>query len=339
METIILNGDAAGIKHAAALIRRGEPVAIPTETVYGLAANALDSAAVARIFAAKGRPQDNPLIVHIAEMEQLSSIAREVTPLAKKLAERFWPGPLTIILPKSENAADNVTAGLDTIAIRMPAHEIALDIIRAAEKPLAAPSANRSGRPSPTTVAHVIDDMTGYIAAIVDGGGCTVGVESTVVDVTGTVPRILRPGGITPDMIREVAGDVEIDAAVEHELDSDIPSASPGMKYKHYAPLVRVVLVKANEGQFAAWVRARVSAGENAAVMCFDDEEIEGINCVNYGRRDDYAAQARMVFDALRKVDGLGADVVYCSLAEPDGVGLAVYNRLLRAAEFEVVTI
>jgi len=184
-----------------------------------------------------------------------------------------------------------------------------------------------------------MEDMAGRIAAIVDGGACAVGVESTVVDVTGTVPCILRPGGITPDMIREVAGDVEIDVSAEHELEAGVPAASPGMKYKHYAPSVRVVLVKSDAARFAAWMRERVAAGENAAAMCFDDEKIEGIDCVSYGRRDDYAAQARKVFDALRKLDEMGADVVYCSLAEPDGVGLAVYNRLLRAAEFEVITI
>ena len=211
-------------------------VALPTETVYGLGANALDAAAVGKIFAAKGRPQDNPLIVHICQLDQLSGLVQQVPPLAQRLARAFWPGPLTMVMKKSGAVPDEVSAGLDTVAVRFPAHPVARALIELAAVPIAAPSANASGRPSTTTAQHVLEDLDGKIAAVVDGGSCGVGVESTVVDVTGDKLRLLRPGGITLEQLRQAAGEVEVDAALRRQLGRDETPRSPGMKYKHYAP-------------------------------------------------------------------------------------------------------
>ena len=234
MQTQLLQADAPGaIQTAAAILQNGGLVGIPTETVYGLAANALDGAAVAKIFAAKGRPMDNPLIVHISHFEQIYDLVREVPEAAKKLAEQFWPGPLTIILPKSARIPDEVSAGLDTVAVRFPSHPVARAVIDAAGVPLAAPSGNLSGHPSPTTAVHVMNDMDGRIEAVLDGGPCSVGVESTVVTLAEQPPRLLRPGGITLEQLRGVLGQVEMDDAVLHPLADGKRAASPGMKYKH----------------------------------------------------------------------------------------------------------
>lgn len=335
METRLLEATEAGIAEAARLLRAGELVGMPTETVYGLAADAQNGAAVAGIFAAKGRPQDNPLIVHIAERSQLASLVTEIPPAAVQLADVWWPGPLTMILSKAACIPDEVSAGLPTVAVRMPSHPVARALIRAAG-PLAAPSANLSGSPSPTTAAHVMTDLTGRIAAVLDGGESGVGLESTVVDMTGGTPRLLRPGGITPEMLRETAGALEIDDAVTHMLREGAVVASPGMKYKHYAPQVKVVLVKGTPAQYAAFVNRQA----DAAAMCFDGEEAAlDVPTVTYGRREHPEEQAHRLFDVLRRLDALPAKTVYAACPSMEGVGLAVYNRLLRAAGFEVIAL
>ncbi len=336
METLYLTDSPADLEQAASLLRDGELVAIPTETVYGLAADAENGPAVARIFAAKGRPMDNPLIVHIADLETLPRLVAEIPETAIKLADAYWPGPLTMIFPKGPRIPDEVSAGLSTVAVRMPSHPVARTLIRASGRSLAAPSANRSGSPSPTTAAHVLADLEGRIAAVVDGGECSVGVESTVVLMTGDRPRLLRPGGVTVEMLERVAGPVEIDPAVTSRLAEGAEAASPGMKYKHYAPKARVVIVKGSPAAYAAYVNDR--AGEGSAALCFDeDRESLRVPCVSYGGRMDPAAQARCLFGALRELDRRGYALVYAACPGEDGMGLAVYNRLLRAAGFEVV--
>ena len=337
-ETLLLSADEAGIAAAARLLCAGEPVAIPTETVYGLAADALNGAAVAKIFAAKGRPADNPLIVHIADMAQWETLVTAIPAGARRLAEAFWPGPLTVILPAAPCVPREVTAGLSTVAVRFPAHPVATAIIRAAGCVLAAPSANRSGSPSPTNARRVMEDMNGRIAAVADGGDCAVGGESTVMDLSHRTPRLLRPGGVTPEMLRTVLGDIEIDPAVTAALQKGAVAASPGMKYKHYAPRARVVLVKGSAAAFAAFVNGKKA--EKTAALCFDGEEgaLE-VPYLTYGARTDAAAQAHRVFDALRQLDDAGWPLVYAACPAETGVGLAVYNRLLRAAGFEVITL
>lgn len=336
MTTVYLSDTPQDLEKAAALLRQGETVAFPTETVYGLGADARSEAAVARIFAAKGRPQDNPLIVHIACAEDLLPLVKNVSAAARVLMETYWPGPLTLIFERSDVIPAAVSGGLDTLAVRLPAHPVARELIRLCGFPVAAPSANRSGSPSPTAAAHVAQDLDGRVAAIVDGGTCGVGVESTVVDMTGEVPRVLRPGGVTVEMLREAVGEVEVDDAVVHRLAEGAKAASPGMKYKHYAPRARVVLLRGDAASCADYIRAHAEEGTGA--LCFDGEE-QGlpVPTMTYGRREDAAAQAERVFAALREADDRGFSVLYVSCPSTDGVGLAVYNRLLRAAAFEVI--
>lgn len=337
--TRLLTDSPEDIAFAAACLQRGELVGIPTETVYGLAADATNEEAVARIFEAKGRPQDNPLIVHIAELEEIDPLVTAVPPAARRLAEAFWPGPLTIILPRSSRIPAGVCAGLDTVAIRMPSHPVARAIIKAAGRPLAAPSANLSGSPSPTTAAHVMADMAGRIPAVVDGGQSQVGVESTVIALQGERVRLLRPGGITPAMLQTVVPAVEIDPAVTKPLEEGAQAASPGMKYKHYSPQARVVLVKASPADFAAFVNEQATT-DGLIALCFDGEEKAlTVPYLTYGRREDAADQARRLFDALRQLDERGASIVYAACPAAEGVGLAVYNRILRAAGFEVISL
>ena len=337
--TRLLSAEEADLRQAAALLKEGELVAIPTETVYGLAANALDGRAVAKIFAAKGRPMDNPLIVHIAGMEQWEGLVTAIPPAARRLAAAYWPGPLTMILPHAPCIPREVSAGLPTVAVRFPSHPVAQAVIRLSGCPLAAPSANRSGIPSPTTAAHVLADMEGRIAAVVDGGECAVGVESTVLDLSGGIPRLLRPGGITLPMLREAVGEVQVDEAVTHALREGAAAPSPGMKYRHYAPRAHVVLVKGGPAAYAAFVNARAAEFPGrVTAMCFDGEEAGlAVPCVPYGRRENAAEQAHRLFDALRRLDEQGADLVFAACPSEEGMGLAVYNRLLRAAGFEVV--
>lgn len=327
-----LNTEA--IEKAGELLRAGEVVAIPTETVYGLAANAYDGNAVSKIFKAKGRPQDNPLIVHIAKVETLSDLVAEVPEAAKKLAAAFWPGPLTMILPKSEKIPDAVSAGLPTVAVRMPSHPVAHAVIEAAGVPLAAPSANLSGSPSPTNAKYVLEDMHDRIPLILDGGSSAVGVESTVITLATARPRVLRPGGITVEQLRALLGEVDVDDAVLHKLAEGVRAASPGMKYKHYAPRADITIVK---GSFAEFRRFVETKEKDAFVLCFAGEEKYFPHAVTYGREDDGLSQANRLFDALRELDEQGANTVYARCPALSGVGLAVYNRLIRAAGFKIV--
>ncbi len=338
MQTKLLTDKEEDLRVAAALLKSGETVAIPTETVYGLAADALNGAAVASIFAAKGRPADNPLIVHIAHKDELNALVASVPPVAEALAEAYWPGPLTMIFNKAPHIPDEVTAGLSTVAVRMPSHPVARRLIELSGCPLAAPSANRSGSPSPTDAHRVTEDMNGRVAAIVDGGACEVGVESTVVSLHGDRVRLLRPGAVTVAMLEKVAGSVEIDEAVLAPLREGAEAASPGMKYKHYAPTARVVLVRGSASAYADYVNKHAEDGVMA--LCFDGEEAAlTVPYLTYGRRDDAAAQAQQVFEALRQLDERGARLAYTVCPSPEGIGLAVYNRLLRAAGFEVITL
>ena len=255
MKTTLLTPetDENAVKTAAELIRAGEVVGMPTETVYGLAANALNGEAVKKIFLAKGRPQDNPLIVHIADFEQIYDLCPAVPPQAKQLADAFWPGPLTMIVPKGDCIPDEVSCGLDTVGIRLPSHPMARALIRESGVPLAAPSANTSGRPSTTTAAHVMHDMDGKIAAVLDGGACGVGVESTVITLALERPRLLRPGGITLEQLRSVLGEVDVDRALYEKIGDDVKVSAPGMKYRHYAPKAPVTVVRGNpQGDYPA---------------------------------------------------------------------------------------
>ena len=344
MNTLQLNAEKQDIAKAGKLLKDGELVAIPTETVYGLAADALNGEAVANIFKAKGRPMDNPLIVHIADLAQVDDLVAFVPPVLEDLAKAFWPGPLTVILEKSELIPDEVSAGLDTVAIRMPSHPVARAIIKAAGTPLAAPSANTSGMPSPTTAAHVLHDMDGKIAAVVDGGPCEVGVESTVLTLCTRVPRILRPGRVTPEDLFDVLGDIEVDDAVLGQLAEGAVAASPGMKYKHYSPKAEVYIVDGSAEGFAKYVNEKVAerAAEEAAVaaLVFDGEEAL-VNCVTlpFGAEDDSLGQAEHLFDDLRRADELGVSDIYVRCPSAEGVGLAVMNRLLRAAEFRIIEV
>ncbi|MDL2324753.1 threonylcarbamoyl-AMP synthase [Ruminococcaceae bacterium OttesenSCG-928-A16] len=336
MDTGLLAVNPGSVAKAAALLRRGQVVAIPTETVYGLAANALDEKAVERIFTAKGRPQDNPLIVHIDSMEMLPMAARKIPKEALLLAKAFWPGPLTMVLPRTARLAPSVSAGLDTVGIRMPAHPAARAVIAAAGLPLAAPSANLSGSPSPTTAQHVLADMKGRIPLILDGGNSPVGVESTVITLVGT-PTVLRPGFVTANEIAEVlGGPVAVAAAVTAPLAAGQAPASPGMKYKHYAPKAEITILQGNLAQFSHYVAAKATGGVWA--LCFEGEETEiPVPCVTYGKKNNPATQATALFSALRTLDEKGAKTVFARAPGTSGVGFAVYNRLLRAAAFRVL--
>ncbi len=338
MKTQLLTSSPEDIALAGKILREGGLAAIPTETVYGLAANALNGSAVADIFAAKGRPMDNPLIVHISRLEQLESIVSSVPEEAVALAAEYWPGPLTIVMPKGESIPDEVSCGLDTVAVRMPSHPVARAIIDAAGVPLAAPSANLSGSPSPTTAAHVMADMDGRIAAVLDGGECSVGLESTVVSVCGEVPQLLRPGAVTPEMLKAVTGRLEINHAVLDDLAEGEKAASPGMKYKHYAPAAKVTILRGSREAFIAY--CNVHAEEGTYALCFEGDGAElNIPSIEYGREDDLLSQAHGLFAALRELDGKGARRAFARCCEPEGVGLAVCNRLLRSAAFSVLDI
>ena len=334
MNTRILHaGQAYDIEAAGEILRRGGLVAIPTEMVYGLAGNALDPAVSARIYAVKGRPSDNPLIVHISAMEELPPLVAEIPAAAKKLAEAFWPGPLTIIMKKSAIVPKETTGGLDTVAVRMPSHPAARAIIRAAGVPLAAPSANLSGLPSPSAFEHVCDDLMGRVEAIVDGGDCAVGLESTVITVAGEVPCVLRPGGVSVEQLRAVLGRVDVDRAVLEKPAENARVASPGMKYKHYAPKAEITIVDAALEDYAHFVNAQLEA----VALCFQGEEpLLDVPCVPFGRAEDALSQAHDLFAALHRLDAIGAKTVYARMPRRNGVGLAVYNRLIRAAAFRV---
>ena len=335
METRHLQPNPEGIDQAAQLLKKGELVAIPTETVYGLAADAMNAEAVSSIFVAKGRPSDNPLIVHIADEKDWEPLVTHIPENARQLAKAYWPGPLTIILPASDKVPKVVTGGLTTVAVRFPSHPIAQAVILQSGCPLAAPSANRSGSPSPTNAGRVAEDMDGRIAALLDGGDCNVGVESTVIDLCHTPPRLLRPGGITPKMLEEVLGPIEIDSAVTHALEKGAVAASPGMKYKHYAPQAEITIVKGSPAAYAKFVNQHIA--DDVGALCFDEDVSHlSVPAVTYGSRTDALTQAQQLFDALRQLDEMGVRTVYAACPDTAGVGLAVYNRLLRAAAFRI---
>ena len=339
METKLLKDTEQDIRTAAAILRAGGLVGIPTETVYGLGANGLSSAAVGKIFAAKGRPQDNPLILHVPDASWLARYCREVPDSAYTLAERFWPGPLTMILPRKDVVPDAVTAGLDTVGVRCPNHPVTLAIIRAADVPVAAPSGNTSGRPSPTRAEHMVEDMAGKIDAIVDGGPCGVGVESTIIDLTCTPPRLLRPGGLQLEALEEVLGEVAVDAALLRPLGEGEKPKAPGMKYRHYAPKAPVTVVLGEPSATADYITAHL--GEHTGVICFDEwaGRFAGHVVENIGSAARKDEQARRVFDALRAFDHTDVTEIYAQCPHEDGLGLAVANRLKKAAGFHVVEV
>lgn len=339
MNTLLLKNNQQDIEKAGEILKNGGLVGLPTETVYGLAADALNGSAVAKIFQAKGRPMDNPLIVHIADFSDIEkyNLVSEIPQQAYMLANAFWPGPLTIIMKKSDIIPNEVSAGLSTVAIRCPSHPVAQKIIKAAGVPLAAPSANLSGSPSPTTAQHVVNDLNGRIDAVLDGGACDVGLESTVITLATDVPRVLRPGGVTVEQLREVLGKVDVDDAVVHKLKDGVVASSPGMKYKHYAPKSDVILLKCNDEEYINYVNSKAADGV-AALCCDEDIELLNVKTYSLGRRNDYTAHAQNLFDMLRKIDDEGVTkTVYSRLPSASGVGLAVYNRLIRAAGFEVI--
>ena len=337
METKVLPVSDESLALAADLLRRGELVALPTETVYGIAADARNGEAVKKIFEAKGRPQDNPLIVHICGMEMLRGIVAEVPERACRLAAAFWPGPLTMVLPKGPEVSPVTCAGLDTVGVRMPSHPVVQAVIRRSGVAFAAPSANLSGRPSPTNAADTFADMNGRLPLILDGGECTYGVESTVVSLAGKTPMLLRPGYVTREEMEQVLGEeVAVSHAILEKLNEGEVARSPGMKYKHYAPRAEVTIL---HGSFNAYRKYLAShAADGVWGLCFDGEAARlPVPCIEYGAEDDPAAQAHRLFSALRELDRNGAAVVYARCPEKDGVSMAVYNRLIRAAAFRVV--
>ena len=339
--TEILSPSPEVLEKASGLLKSGQLVAFPTETVYGLGANALNRDAVLSIFAAKDRPADNPLIVHIWSVDQLEGIC-EVPEKAWPLMERFWPGPLTILMPRKETIPMEVTAGLDTVAIRMPSHPAAKALLKACGLPIAAPSANRSGKPSPTTAGYVYQDMQGRIPLILDGGPCQVGLESTVLDLTGT-PTILRPGGITPEDLAAILGPVQVAGSVLRPLMKGEVARSPGMRYRHYAPKGQVTLVNGDEAQVVAALRKLYLQSEadglKACVMCFS-EHMEALrDCCPHdiGSKENPASTAHLLFDTLRKLDDEDMDAIYSEVVPAEGIGLAIMNRLGRAASFRTI--
>lgn len=338
MKTLLLSTEKeADIALAASLLRQGKLVAIPTETVYGLGANGLDADAVSRIFAAKGRPQDNPLILHISEPKEMEQICHDIPASAWLLAEHFWPGPLTMVLPVRSTVPKRTTAGLDTVAVRCPKTEATRRLIALAGVPIAAPSANRSGKPSTTTAAHVLHDMDGRIDAILDGGACEVGVESTIVDLTGERARLLRPGGVTPEELTALLGALDIDRAVLGQIDRDAVVRAPGMKYKHYAPSAQVIIVSGSSQKAAQYVRARFREG--TAVLCFEEELplYDGCAPIAYGSEKAVETLSAGLFAALRDLDRADIHTIFARCPEGGGVAYAVGNRLKKAAGFHIV--
>ena len=328
---------AADVEKAAAILARGGLLGIPTETVYGLGANGLDPEAVAHIFEAKGRPQDNPLILHVPSAEWLERYCQHIPDAAYTLAERFWPGPLTMILERRPVVPDVVTAGLNTVGMRCPAHPVCRAIIAAAGVPVAAPSGNTSGRPSPTNMADMLEDMEGKIDGIVDGGPCSVGVESTIIDLTEQPPRLLRPGGVTLEELRDALGEVAVDPAVTRLMGAGEHPRAPGMKYRHYAPKAPVTVVKGDAAATAAYIQAHLGAGEG--VVCFDEYAglYAGHAVEKLGPAADKVAQARNVFDALRAFDGTDVTAIWSQCPDEGGIGLAISNRLNKAAGFHII--
>ena len=338
MHTVILpaNGPDTAEK-AAALLKEGQLVAIPTETVYGLGANGLDENAVAKIFEAKGRPQDNPLILHVADAADIERFCHQIPQSAWVLAQTFWPGPLTMVLPALDIVPKATTAGLPTVAVRCPDCQVTRDIIRAAGVPVAAPSANLSGKPSTTTAEHVYHDHAGKFPLIVDGGSSRVGVESTIIDLTEQPPRLLRPGGITLEQLESILGEVTVDKAVTASVANDEVVKAPGMKYRHYAPQCEVIIVSGSTEAAASFIRSRYQAGER--VLCFAEELELYAQCdpLAYGSEADPQTLSAGLFDALRQLDKPGITKVYARCPVGGGIARAVQNRLYKAAGFKSV--
>ncbi len=314
-------------------------MAFPTETVYGLGANGLDGEAVGRIFAAKGRPQDNPLILHVPSADCLTLYCRNIPPKAYDLTRRFWPGPLTVILERRENVPDVVTAGLDTVGMRCPSHPAALEMLRKCGLPIAAPSANTSGKPSPTTAQAVWEDMEGKIDAVMDGGPCQVGLESTIIDLTCTPPRLLRPGGVTLEQLEAVLGEVAVDKAVRSLLSPGEQPRAPGMKYRHYAPKAPVTVVQGPGGVTAQYIQEHLPP--TGGVICFDDyvNLFPGRPFRSLGPQGDTSEQARRLFEALRAFDRTEVTEIFAQCPDETGLGLAINNRLNKAAGFHIITL
>ena len=350
MKTIIrkidnLYSDHKFIEEAAGILQRGGLVAFPTETVYGLGANGLSAEACRKIYEAKGRPGDNPLILHIGDIEGLYEIAEEITPTAKKIIDKFWPGPLTMIFKKRPCVPDNVTGGLDTVGVRFPSNEIARELIRLAKVPVAAPSANSSGKPSPTRASHVQFDLDGKIDMILDGGAADFGLESTIVDATGGKAGILRPGAVTKEMLEGLLGYAEIDPAVLKKPDKNIIPKAPGMKYTHYSPKASVILVKGEMGKVVEEINRRAKEkqrdGLKIGVLATDETKAlyKADIVLSAGSRNDEVSIGANLFKILRKFDYLDADIVFSEVFSEKGEGLAIMNRLKKAAGYNYIEV
>lgn len=343
MRTELLLPTDEALNQAARLLRAGELVAFPTETVYGLGANALSAPAVLKIFAAKGRPADNPLIVHVCSIEDAEPLCVP-TQAAYLLAKAFWPGPMTLLMPKKGIVPPETNAGLTSVAVRVPSHPVARALIARSGCPIAAPSANTSGRPSPTEAAHVMEDMNGKIPLILDGGPCAVGLESTVIDVTGEIPTVLRPGGVTPEMIEAVTGCVAVADSVLRPLREGEKALSPGMRYRHYAPRGQLTLItgkdKAVLQRMALLYDEAMQNGHSPALLAFQEHlpQLGKRRAFSIGRLSQPETVAAHLFAVLREMDELGADVMYSEALPPHGIGLAIMNRLSRAAAFHTLS-
>lgn len=337
------NIDMTQMKEAGELIASGELVAFPTETVYGLGGDALHPEAAKKIYEAKGRPSDNPLIIHIADASDLERVAKEVPPQAKKLAEAFWPGPLTMIVWKKDEVPYATTGGLNTVAVRMPDHPVALELIRQSGKLIAAPSANTSGRPSPTEASHVMEDLEGRIAMVLDGGSVGIGIESTIIDLTESTPMVLRPGYITPQMLSDVLGEeVIIDPGIIAADDTTKPKA-PGMKYKHYAPKADMIIVDGEEADVVEKINALTKeahkAGKKVAVIATEETKAayKADVVLSIGARDDEDSIAKHMYKILRDCDELDVEIIYSESFKTPRIGQAIMNRLLKAAAHQVI--
>lgn len=335
---------AAALREAGEIIKAGGLVAFPTETVYGLGGDALNPASAKKIYEAKGRPSDNPLIVHIAAMEALPAIVEEVPETAKRLASLFWPGPLTMILKKAKRVPKETTGGLDTVAVRMPVHDVALDFIQAAGGYVAAPSANRSGRPSPTTAAYVAEDMEGRIEMILDGGQATLGLESTIVDLTVEPPMLLRPGFVTEEMLSVALGEVAVDETLLRGDSGQAPKA-PGMKYRHYAPKGELVIVRGAEAAVTAYINERLREGraenKKTGVIATDETvaHYEADVRFDVGEKGSAKAVAERLYRVLRECDDEGVELILSECFDGEGVGAAVMNRLMKAAGYHIIDV
>lgn len=337
--------DRKHLRGAADIIRGGGLVAFPTETVYGLGANALDERAAAKIYEAKGRPSDNPLIAHISSLEELEPLIARFPEAGRRLAETFWPGPVTLIFEKSGRVPYGTTGGLKTVAVRMPSDPAAAELIRLSGVPVAAPSANLSGRPSPTRAEHVRQDLDGRIDLILDGGPVGIGLESTIVDVTEEIPVLLRPGAITMEMLRELLGEVRIDPAILGPVGADARPRAPGMKYRHYAPRAEMTLVEGGSAAVASRIRElvdeRQKQGYTVGVICTDEtkESYPRGLVRSIGARSDERSVAHNLYALLREFDDLGADYIYSEKFSDERLGQAIMNRLNKAAGYRVLKV